>query len=169
MSDTIGGAKGKQMQKMTFRTHLNWLEKKRGILSAGDVRDTVRVALPAAFGGEGDEWSPEHLFLGSISSCFMTTFLVMAQKMGFTISRWECPAEGEVELIDGKYEFTRVVLYPKVSIAEEAIRSKAMLAMDKAGKYCLVSNSLKTTVVLEGQVVHDPHPMVHLEAAPHEL
>lgn len=163
MSDTKD-AKAGQKQKMTFRTHFNWLEKKRGILSSGEVRDTVRVALPTAFGGEGDEWSPEHLFLGSISSCFMMTYLVLAQKMGFAISRMECPAEGEVEFMDGKYAFTSVVLYPKVSISEEANRPKALLAMSKAGKSCLVGNSVKATVVHEGQVIHDLHPLIHPES-----
>ena len=51
----------KKSQQFLFEIRLDWLELKRGILSATDVRDTLRVATPQTFGGAGEEWSPEHL------------------------------------------------------------------------------------------------------------
>jgi len=62
---------GKTTKQFFFEVQLNWLEGKRGILSAKDTPGTIHVATPLEFGGEGKPWTPEHLFLSSISSCFM--------------------------------------------------------------------------------------------------
>lgn len=71
----------KKDKQISFQVELNWLSKQKGILSAKDVSVTMHVATPVTFGGEGKEWSPEHLFLGSISSCFMTTYLAFAKQV----------------------------------------------------------------------------------------
>jgi peroxiredoxin-like protein len=148
----------KRDKKVLFDIQLNWLERQRGILSAKDVGDTLRVALPQSFGGTGYEWSPEHLFLGAISSCFMTTYFVFADKMGLDISNYECNATGQVGMIEGKYEFTTINLYPKVYITDDLIREKAIRTMEKTQQYCLVSNSVKCRIIYHGEVLHDKHP-----------
>ncbi|HEX4850122.1 MAG TPA: OsmC family protein, partial [Puia sp.] len=95
---TSGKSHAKTIQ---FELQLNWLEKQRAIATSNDVSDTLRVALPYSFGGSGREWSPEHLFIASISSCFMTTFLVLLEKNKLSISNYECQAKGQVEKVDG--------------------------------------------------------------------
>lgn len=72
--------KGKTDKQFLFEVKLNWQEKNRGILSAVDADGTIDVATPPEFGGEGNPWSPEHLFLSAVSSCFMTTYLAFAKK-----------------------------------------------------------------------------------------
>jgi len=146
---------GKPDTKFDFDVRLNWLERKRGILSANDVKDTVRVALPHQFGGAGDEWSPEHLFLGSVASCFMTTLFVLADKMELEISHYECQTVGQIKIVDGKYEFTTVNIYPKISIPNETFREKAITALEKAQKYCLISNSIKAQITYHSEIVKD--------------
>src|SRR5437762_8930095 len=115
----------KQLHPVYFTTQLNWIGNKKGILRAGDAQSLIHVATPAQFGGEGNEWSPEEMFLGSISSCFMTTFLFLARKHDLAVSHFECAAHGQIELVKGKYEFTEVELYPKVHIMDESLRCKA--------------------------------------------
>lgn len=141
--------------KFDFDIRLNWLERKRGILSSNDVKDTVRVSLPHQFGGAGDEWSPEHLFLGSLASCFMTTLFVLADKMELEISHYECQTFGQIEIVGGRYEFTTINIYPKISIPNEAFREKANIALEKAQKYCLISNSITAQVIYHGQIIKD--------------
>ena len=134
---------------------LDWLEKKRGIFSAKNVKDTIRVALPAQFNGTGDEWSPEHLFLGSISSCFMTTLFVFADKMSLEISHYQCECIGEIEIVDGKYEFTTINMYPKISIPNGVLMDKAAQVLEKTQKYCLVANSVKTRISYHSEILND--------------
>src|SRR4026209_2207837 len=62
---------GKTSKHFAFEVSLNWLADTKGILSARDANGTIHIGTPPAFGGEGKPWTPEHLFLASISSCFM--------------------------------------------------------------------------------------------------
>jgi len=141
--------------KMLFEIRLDWLQDDRGILTSNEVKDTIRVALPPAFGGEKDQWSPEHLLLGAVSSCYMTTYLVFTRKLDFAISHFECHTIGTIEMVNGKYEFTTINVYPSIYIADELFREKAITAMQKTQKYCLVSNSLKTNIIYHGQVLNE--------------
>jgi peroxiredoxin-like protein len=146
---------GKDKKQIMFEVELNWLVKKRGILSASNVNNTLHVATPQEFGGEGREWSPEHLFLSSISSCFMSTYLFFAKRLNFEITNLECTIIGQVEFMDGKYQFTSIRLFPKIYVTNEELREKANLALVKAQKYCLVTNSIKTDIIYTPEVVAD--------------
>ena len=151
MEETI-----KEMPKRTksfeFEVNLNWLSKQKGILLAADAPGSIDVATPVVFGGEEKEWTPEHLFLSSISSCFMTTYLVFAKKFKFEIPGFQCPIRGQVEIVDGKYQFTQIDIFPAVCIQNDAWKEKAELAMEKTKKYCLISNSIKTELSYHTQV-----------------
>lgn len=145
-------------KRFLFQVELNWLSKQKGVLSANDVNGIVHVATPPIFGGEGNDWSPEHLFLGSVNSCFMSTFLDFVKKLHFEISRFECDIIGQVEIVEGKYQFTYINIYPTVYVADVTLKEKAELALEKAQKYCLISNSIKAEVIYHSVVIKDPHP-----------
>ena len=149
---------GKTDKQFFFEVQLNWLIGTRGILSANDAKGTIHVATPPEFGGEGKPWTPEHLFLSSISSSFMTTYLAFARKNQLDISHFECNIIGQIELVAGRYKFTNINLYPKVYIAEEALREKANLVMEKTHKYCLVSSSVNADIFYHSEVLMDTHP-----------
>jgi peroxiredoxin-like protein len=144
--------KGKTDKQFLFEVKLNWKEKNKGILSASDADGTIDVAMPPEFGGEGKAWSPEHLFLSSISSCFMTTYLAFAKKLQFNISAFECNTIGQIEIVDGKYMFTLIHVYPKISVADETLKEKANAALEKTHKYCLISNSINAAIFYHPQI-----------------
>jgi organic hydroperoxide reductase OsmC/OhrA len=149
---------GKTEKQFFFEVQLNWLEATRGILSSKEADGTLYVATPAKFGGEGKPWTPEHLFLSAISSSFMTTYLAFVRKLKFGISHLDCNAIGQIELVDGRYQFTNINLFPKIYIAEESIREKASLALEKTHKYCLISNSIGAKLFYHSEILQDPHP-----------
>jgi peroxiredoxin-like protein len=146
----------KEDKQFLFEVGLNWVLNQKGVLSANDVTEKIHVATPAVFGGEGKEWSPELLFLSAISSCFMTTYLTFAKKFGFEISNFECSAAGQVELVEGRYQFTQINIFPKIYISDEALRPKATLALEKTQKYCLVSNSINAEMIYRSEVLVSP-------------
>ena len=149
---------GKTDKQFVFEVQLNWLADTRGILSAKDANGIVHVATPPEFGGEGKPWTPEHLFLSSISSCYMTTYLVFAKKLGFEISHFDCNTIGQIEIIEGKYKFTNINLFPKVFITGEELREKARIAMEKTHKYCLITNSVNASVFYHSEILIDQSP-----------
>ena len=147
---------GKTEKHILFEVQLNWLCKKKGILRAKDAEGKLYVATPPKFGGEGKPWTPEHYFLNAISGCFMTTYLSFAHKLGFNISNFECTTIGEIEIVDGKYKFTIINLYPKIYIAEESLRKKASAALSKTHKHSLISNSVKADIFYHSEILIAP-------------
>lgn len=158
MSADIRHRSGKTDKQFLFETQLDWLQGHKGILTADGTGPGIYVTLPAVFGGDGGDWSPEHLLLCSVSSSYMTTYLAYAKKLGFAITHFTCQAIGQIELVDGKYRFTNFNLYPKIFIANESERKKADEAVAKTHQYCLVGNSLSATIFYHSQVVLDEHP-----------
>jgi len=144
-----------------FEVQLNWQQGHKGILTAHDVKDTIHVATPTAFGGEPDVWSPEHLFLSSLSSCFMTTYLAIAEKRNLAITDFECNAIGQILLVKGHLEFVTINLFPKIFVDKEEEMVIANEVMIKAYKHCIVANSIKPQLIHHGQVVLDKRHLVN--------
>ena len=88
----------------------------------------------------------------------MTTYLVFAKKIGFAISRFECIAIGQIGIVNRKYKFTDVNLYPKVYIANEMLREKANLAMIKTQKNNLVASSVNATIYYHSEILTETNP-----------
>jgi uncharacterized OsmC-like protein len=65
---------------------------------------------------------------------------------------FECTATGQVEIIDGKYKFTYIHIYPKAFVGNDTDVERAKVAMEKAKKYCLISNSLNAEIVQHPEV-----------------
>ena len=146
----------KNNKPIIFTTDLHWAGDKIGIVSSPSLR-SFPVATTPEFGGPEGEWSPEHLFLSSITSCFMSTYLSFVNKMKIENTGFECTATGQVELVDGKYKFTFIHIYPKAFVSNVADIEKAKVAMEKSKKYCLISNSIDAEIVHHPEVVIAKH------------
>jgi organic hydroperoxide reductase OsmC/OhrA len=143
----------KDGKHFVFDVRLDWLDAQRGILTANDADGPVYVATPPAFGGQSNDWSPEHLFLGSIASCFMSTYLYFTKKMKFEITHLECHAIGQIELVEGKLKFTHIGVFPTIHVSNSTLIELAELTILKAQKSCLISNSIDVEIVYNGKVV----------------
>ncbi|MFC4871437.1 OsmC family protein [Negadavirga shengliensis] len=138
------------MLSHTYNISLTWKEGRKGELNSPELSHGFEVATPPQFDkGIHGIWSPEHLFTASISSCFMTTFLAIAEYSKLEYQCFDCKAEGILAKEDGKFLMTEVILKPKVKLVNEVDRSKAERIIQKAETACLISNSIKTKVTLE--------------------
>lgn len=137
-----------------FEVQLNSKEERKGTLTVMDVKDTITVATPPEFaGGIAGMWSPEHLFLGSLSSCFMTTYFAIAAKRRLTVAGFQCTAIGQVQLVEGHLEFTTINLFPKVYVEIKEDIQTANEVLLKTGKHCIIANSVRTHLVHHGEVL----------------
>ena len=142
-----------KLKKLFFETSVVWKEKTTGIMIAPNADEPIEVATPIEFpDGEEGKWSPENLFLGAISSCFMTTFLSFAKRENLTFIKFRCHAEGDVEIVDGKFQFTRVNLYPELHLIEEEQTSLGEEVLARTEKYCLIDNSVKPAITIHSTV-----------------
>ena len=132
-----------------YRTSVKWTGQKMGTASVPGKPD-VQVATPPEFKGHEGIWSPEDLFVASINVCVMTTFLAFAERAGLSFTGYECEADGRLEMVDGKFQMTAVTLRPTVTLAPGEDVAKAKEILDRAEAACLISNSVKSKVAVEG-------------------
>ena len=132
----------------TYHTSVKWTEQRKGVISCAGKPD-IQVATPPEFKGHEGIWSPEDLFVASANICLMTTFLAVAERAGLTFSSYESAAEGKLELVDGKFQFTAITLKPTITLATITDVVKAKELIEKAETNCLISNSMKAKVCLE--------------------
>lgn len=139
--------------KHSYEVDLKWAEGRIGILSSPVLDDRIEVATPPEFpGGVEGIWSPEHLFISSVLSCFMTTFTAIAENSKLAFESLEVKAEGTMEKEDGKFIISRIILKPELMITDESHSEKAIRIMEKAEAACLITRSIKTKIVLEPKV-----------------
>ncbi len=133
----------------TYRTAVKWTGRRMGVASSPGKPD-VQVATPPEFKGHEGIWSPEDLFVAAVNVCLMTTFLALAERAGLPLAGYESEAEGRLEMVDGKFQVTAITLRPKVALGPGGDGGKVGELLAKAEANCLISNSIKSRVVLEG-------------------
>lgn len=137
-----------------YRVDITWNEGRVGTMSSSELNEEIEVATPPQFpGGVEGIWSPEHLFISSVSSCFMTTFVAIAENSKLAFESLDIKAAGIMDKKDGKFMITEITLYPELVITDDAKSEKAKRIMEKAEAACLISRSVKTEIKLEPKVI----------------
>jgi peroxiredoxin-like protein len=137
------------MEPHNYNVDLKWVKGRQGELASPELTQMIEVATPPQFpkGIEGI-WSPEHLFTASVISCFMTTFLSIAENSKFEFVSFNCSANGKLEQVEGKFLMTEIILEPVLVITKESDTEKAERMLQKSEAACLISNSIKSKVSL---------------------
>jgi organic hydroperoxide reductase OsmC/OhrA len=125
-----------------YKVNVEWKHGKVGDLSI-EGKPKIEIATPPDFDGPEGIISPEDLFVASATSCLMTTFVTFTKKMRFDYKSFSCEGHGTLERVEKGFQFTKLVLKAKVKVESEDLKPKAERALELAGKYCLVSNSMK--------------------------
>ena len=137
-----------------YEVNVEWTKDRKGTLSSPVVTPQIEVATPPDFPkGEPNIWSPEHLFVASINSCVMNTFFAIAENSKLTYVGFKSNAVGTVEKIDGNYLVTEITLKPILTISDAADSERAKLILEMSEKKCLISNSVKTIIHLEPEII----------------
>lgn len=113
----------------------------------------LRTAPPSEYDGPGDAWSPEHLLLAAVETCFLFTFRSIARLSRVEFVALDLGATGTVSRQDGVTRFTEIVLHPKLTVRPGTDRERAERLLEKAEKTCLVSASISTPIRLEAEIV----------------
>lgn len=144
------------MEPHYYNVDIAWNSDRKGMMCSPELSaetdgsGCIEVATPPEFPkGIPGIWSPEHLFTASVSSCLMTTFLAIAENSKLDFISFRCGSKGKLEQVDGKWMMTEVLLEPVVVVQEEGSIDKAMKVLQKSEINCLISNSIKATVVMK--------------------
>ncbi len=137
-----------------YEVNLEWNQDRKGTLSSPVLNQTIEVATPPEFPkGMPGIWSPEHLLVAAVSSCFMTSFLAIAENSKLEYTSFSCGASGKLEQVEGRYLLSEVVLRPVVHIASKADRERAERVLFKSEAICLISNSIKSEVSMIPEII----------------
>ena len=136
-----------------YNVNVKWNEGRVGELISPELNTKIEVATPPQF-PEGVEgiWSPEHLFTAAVNSCFMTTFLSIAENSNLEFKEFSCNATGLLDQVEGKFLMTEVILNPTLVIVKEEDKEKALRVLEKSEKACLISHSINSKVTLNSTV-----------------
>jgi peroxiredoxin-like protein len=136
----------------SYSTEVEWTGERGGALSAPDLPN-LEVDAPPEFKGHEGVWTPEHLFVAAVNSCFMTTFLAIAENSKLEFVSFSADAKGKLEKLEGQgFIMTEVVLRPKLLVSHARDVERAGRILEKAERNCLISNSIKTETKLEPEV-----------------
>jgi peroxiredoxin-like protein len=128
-----------------YQSDVNWKSGRRAVISSEGKPD-IEVSSPPEFKGEAGLWTPEDMFVASVNSCTLTTFVAFAQRKELDFVSYESAAEGVLEFVGGKYRFTEIVLHAHLVLKSESDIGRAQQILEDAHQGCLVSNSITTAV-----------------------
>lgn len=134
-----------------YDVEVEWLKDREGIMRSDELQ-ALEVSSPPEFHGRAGVWTPEHLFVASINSCFMLTFLAIAKLAKLEFTSFNSRASGSLERGERSFQFTEIVLKPRVTILKEEDREKTQQILERAEKKCLISNSIKPNIRLEADI-----------------
>jgi organic hydroperoxide reductase OsmC/OhrA len=109
----------------------------------------LQTAPPMDYDGPGDAWSPEHLLLAAIQTCFLFTFRATARLSQFEFERVDINATGTVDRVDGVTRFTDVVLRVSLAVPPGTNHERALRVLERSEHRCLVAASVSAPVHLE--------------------
>ena len=139
-----------------YNVNVTWNKDRKGMMCSpelkmdGSTDACIEVATPPEFPkGIPGIWSPEHLFTAAVSSCFMTTFLSIAENSKLEFKSFACNSSGKLDQVNGKFQMTEVIIEPLLTIVNERDREKALRVLSKTEAACLITNSIKSKVTME--------------------
>jgi peroxiredoxin-like protein len=135
-----------------YETEIEWTKEREGRIK-GPTLPAVSVGPPPEFKGREGQWTPEHLFVASINTCFMLTFLAIAENSGLPLVSFTSTAKGKLEKVAGSgYQITEIVVKPTIVIASFEDLGRIPRILEKAKENCFISSSIKSNVKLEPQI-----------------
>ena len=135
-----------------YRVNASSTITRSGIATAEEIEPSIIFSAPPEFRGQAGLWTPEHLFLAGVASCYVSTFSGMADVSNFEFLSLILEAEAMVGKDEKGWLFTQVILRPRLKIAQDTDVERANRLLRKAEEACLVARSLNCPITLEPEV-----------------
>ena len=122
------------------REHSILSENKQEILCSSDP----------IFRGDKTKYSPEDLFVASISACHMLWYLHLCADNGIVVIDYtDNPIGNLQESSYGSGHFTDVTLFPTVTVKDKSMVDKANELHVKAHELCFIANSCNFEIFIK--------------------
>ena len=135
-----------------YTTSVRWKTGLEATLSSPG-KPGIDIAAPPEFLGVEGKWSPENLYIASVESCLLFTFLTLARAKKLQFVSYESNAEGTLEKLSGKFVVSRIVVRPHIVVSSDADVAVAEDLASQIHDRCFISNSIETEVQVLPEVV----------------
>lgn len=134
---------------MIFKAKVAW-DGSEGGKSIAKNQIVCRFDTPKEFGGRAKYASPEEIFISSIGSCLITTFLFFRKKIMFPMKSLRVDANGKLDHNNNEgYRIMEINASLLVEIENSQSIHKIQKCFDLTEKFCPISQSLKHCIPLE--------------------
>ena len=107
-----------------------------------DGKPDLHLSAAKSFKGDERLYNPEDLLLSSIASCHMMSYLYCCSQHKIEVINYSDSAQAFLEVYaNGSGRITKVVLNPKVIIAQASQIDLALSLHKKANELCFIANS----------------------------
>jgi organic hydroperoxide reductase OsmC/OhrA len=150
------------MRKHRYTTHTEWTGNlgtgtsaykaysRDHVTSGAGKSAVIDCSSDPAFRGDPARYNPEELLVAAIANCHMLWVLHLCADAGIVITAYHDDPEGEmVEHPDGSGEFTRVVLHPRMMLADPSRTEEAIAIHDRVHHLCCLARSVNFPVEVE--------------------
>lgn len=141
-------------ESYVYETEVEWTGARDLKLASGKL-PAIGAGAPPEFSGREENWSPEHLFIASLNSCYVLTLIAIAEFSKVGLVSLSSTAKGRLEKVEGSgYQITEIVVRPRVVLAAPGDLPRMPRILEKAKDNCFVSNSIKSAIKIEPEVSH---------------
>lgn len=107
-----------------YNVAVEWSQERKGTMTSEGL-PTLEVATPPEFEGHAGIWTPEHLYVAAINSCFMATFLSIASFSKLEFASFQSNATGKLEKVESVgLQITEVAIVSKLVINNKMTKKK---------------------------------------------
>jgi len=139
--------------KHTYRVQATSTTLRSGLVVAEGIQPAIHFSAPPEFLGEAAKWTPEHLMISSVASCFISTFWAIADLSKLKFASLDLDAEAVLSKGEKGWEFTQIVLHPRLRILGEEDRERGNRLLVKAEKNCFVARALAIPLETQPEVI----------------
>jgi organic hydroperoxide reductase OsmC/OhrA len=141
-----------------YETEIEWKGEKDLKLTGGKL-PVIDAGAPPEFKGREGNWSPEHLFVASLNSCYTLTLLAIVEFSKIPLVSLSSTARGKLEKVQGSScQVTEIVVKPRIVIASANDLARVPRILEKAKENCFVSNSIKSAIKILSEIFHHQTP-----------
>jgi organic hydroperoxide reductase OsmC/OhrA len=136
-----------RFKTFTYTTATRWTGRRAAELTSPG-KPPLQISSPPEFKGEAGIWTPEDLFVSAIETCTMATFIALAEKASLPVDSYRSEATGKLEMMEGGFRFTQVVVKATVVIDDAGRVAETEQLLQKSHESCLVRRSVSAEVHL---------------------
>jgi organic hydroperoxide reductase OsmC/OhrA len=116
------------------------------------AKASIEGSADPSYRGDTARVNPEELFVASVASCHLLTYLALAVRARMDVISYADDAEGIMQMVGDKMKVTDVILRPSIVLGAGADLDKAQALHDQAHKQCFIANSVTCDIRIEAMI-----------------